>query len=55
MSQAVRPCFRFPLGLCLVGEMLAVRGIIVSHETGQSGPFRRALSASSVGGCASLS
>ena len=32
-SQAVRLDFRFPLGLRSVEEMLAARGIILSHET----------------------
>src|SRR5260221_5542359 len=30
---AVRLYFRFPLGLRMVQELLAARGIIVSHET----------------------
>ncbi len=33
ISQAVWQYFRFPLGLCMVEEMLAARGIVVSHET----------------------
>ena len=33
ISQAVWLYFRFPLGLRMVEEMLAARGIIVSHET----------------------
>src|SRR5919202_5761354 len=33
ISHAVRLCFRFPLGLRMVEEMLAARGLIVSHET----------------------
>jgi len=33
ISHAVWLYFRFPLGLRLVEEMLAARGIIVSHET----------------------
>ena len=33
ISQAVWLYFRFPLSLRMVGEMLAVRGIAVSHET----------------------
>ena len=32
-SQAVWLYFRFPLGLRMVEEMLAARGIVVSHET----------------------
>jgi hypothetical protein len=33
ISHAVWLYFRFPLSLCMVEEMLAARGIIVSHET----------------------
>src|SRR3712207_434887 len=33
ISHAVWLYFRFPLGLRMVEEMLAARGIIVSHET----------------------
>jgi putative transposase len=33
ISQAVWPYFRFPLSLRRVEEMLAARGIIISHET----------------------
>src|SRR5215203_2791284 len=33
ISQAVWLYFRFPLSLRMVEEMLAARGIIVSHET----------------------
>src|ERR671910_2150228 len=33
ISQAVWLYFRFPLSLRMVEEMLAVRGIVVSHET----------------------
>src|SRR6201997_4473705 len=33
ISHAVWLCFRFPLGLRMVEEVLAARGIIVSHET----------------------
>src|ERR671912_2346965 len=33
ISQAVWLYFRFPLGLRMVEEMLAARGITVSHET----------------------
>ena len=33
ISQAAWLYFRFPLGLRMVEEMLAARGIIVSHET----------------------
>jgi hypothetical protein len=33
ISQAVWLYFRFPLGLRMVEEMLAARGIVVSHET----------------------
>jgi putative transposase len=33
ISQAVWLYFRFPLGLRMVEETLAARGIIVSHET----------------------
>ena len=33
VGQAVWLCFRFPLGLRMAEEMLAARGIVVSHET----------------------
>src|SRR5215213_3508695 len=33
IGQAVWLYFRFPLGLRMVEEMLAARGIVVSHET----------------------
>ena len=33
ISQAVWLYFRFPLSLRMVEEMLAFRGIVVSHET----------------------
>jgi putative transposase len=33
ISHAIWLYFRFPLGLRMVEEMLASRGIIVSHET----------------------
>ena len=33
ISQAVWLCFRFPLSLRMVEEMLAFHGIVVSHET----------------------
>ena len=33
ISHAIWLYFRFPLGLCVVEEMLAACGIIVSHET----------------------
>jgi putative transposase len=33
ISHAVWLYFRLPLGLCMVEELLAARGIIVSHET----------------------
>jgi putative transposase len=33
ISQAVCLYFRFPLSLSVVEEMLAARGIVVSHET----------------------
>ena len=33
ISQAVWLYFRFPLGLRMVEEMLAARGVVVSHET----------------------
>jgi putative transposase len=33
ISHAVWLYFRFPLGLRMVEELLAARGIIVSHET----------------------
>src|SRR3712207_116644 len=33
ISQAVWLYFRFPLGPRMVEEMLAARGVIVSHET----------------------
>ena len=34
INQAVWLYFRFPLSLRMVEEMLAARGITVSHETG---------------------
>src|SRR5258706_12014824 len=48
ISHAVWLYFRFPLGLRMVEELLAARGIIVSHETvpqwarkfGQRSPIR---------------
>jgi putative transposase len=33
ISHAVWPCFRFPLSLRHVDEILAARGVVVSHET----------------------
>jgi putative transposase len=33
ISHVVWLCFRFPLSLRMVEEMLAARGIVVSHET----------------------
>jgi len=33
IAYAVWLYFRFPLGLRMVGDLLAVRGIVVSHET----------------------
>ena len=33
ISQAIWLYFRFPLSLRMVEEMLAARGILVSHET----------------------
>ena len=33
ISHAVWLYFRFPISLCMVEEMLAARGIIVSHES----------------------
>jgi len=33
IGHAVWLYFRFPLGLLMVEELLAARGIIVSHET----------------------
>ena len=33
ISHAIWLSFRFPLSLRMVEEMLAVRGILVSHET----------------------
>jgi putative transposase len=33
IGQSVWLYFRFPLGLRMVDELLAARGIIVSHET----------------------
>src|SRR5260370_25741571 len=33
ISHAVWLYFRFPLGLSMVEELLAARGIVVSHET----------------------
>jgi putative transposase len=33
ISHAIWLYFRFPLGLRMVEELLAARGIIVSHET----------------------
>ena len=38
ISHAVWPYFRFPLGLRMVEEMLAARGIVVSHETVRQAP-----------------
>ena len=51
ISHAVWLYFRFPLSLRMVEEMLAARGIIVSHKTirqsalkfGQNSPTRRRL------------
>src|SRR4029453_5506737 len=40
ISQAVWLYFRFPLGLRMVEEMLAARGIIVSHETVRRGALK---------------
>jgi hypothetical protein len=43
ISHAVWLYFRFPLSLRMVEEMLAARGILVSHETvgsGRSGSAR---------------
>ena len=37
ISQAVWLYFRFPLGLRMVEEMLAARGVVVSHETVRGG------------------
>jgi transposase-like protein len=37
IGHAVWLYFRFPLGLRMVEELLAARGIIVSHETCGSG------------------
>ena len=55
ISQAVWLYFRFPLSLRMVEEMLAARGILVSHETvrqwalrsGQDQPHPSSLSPSS--------
>jgi len=33
VSHAVWPCFRFPLSLHMVEDMLTARGVIVSHQT----------------------
>jgi putative transposase len=33
ITQAIWLCFRFPLSLRMVEEMMAERGIVVSHET----------------------
>jgi len=38
IGHAVWLYFRFPLGLRMVEEMLAARGIVVSHETVRHGP-----------------
>jgi putative transposase len=38
IGHAVWLCFRFPLGLRMVEELLAARGIIVSHETVRQWP-----------------
>jgi putative transposase len=35
ISHAIWLYFRFPLSLRMVGEMLAARSIVVSHETGR--------------------
>ncbi|MCW2242407.1 transposase-like protein [Azospirillum canadense] len=37
ISDAVHLYYRFPLGLRMVEEMLARRGIVVSHETIRAG------------------
>ena len=37
ISHAIWLYFRFPLGLRMVEELLAARGIIVSHETVRQG------------------
>ena len=41
ISHAVWLYFRFPLGLRMVEEMLAARGITVSHETVRQSSRRR--------------
>ena len=33
ISHAVWLCFRFPLSMHMVYELLAARGIVISHET----------------------
>ena len=40
ISQAVWLYFRFPLCLRMVKEMLAARGIVVSHETIRQWAFK---------------
>jgi putative transposase len=44
IAHAVWQYFRFPLSLGMVEDMLAARGIIVSHQTVRlwAGKFRRA-------------
>jgi len=44
IGHAVWLYFRFPLGLRMVEELLAARGIIVSHETVRLRGARRGLS-----------
>ena len=53
ISQAVWLYFRFPLSLRMVEEMLAARGIIVSHETVRqwARKFVRRSPTKSGGGC----
>ena len=56
ISQAVWLYFRFPLGLRMVEEMLAARGIVVSHEvfgSGRSSSVRSSPTRSG-GGCHAL-
>ena len=40
ISQAIWLYFRFPLGMRMVEEVLAARGVIVSHETVRGCPPR---------------
>jgi transposase-like protein len=53
ISHAVWLYFRFPLSLRMVEEMLAARGIVVSHETVRQWALKSArhLPTASGGGC----